>query len=112
MLNLVNSISEQGRYAEAEKLQLETIELERRISGPDHPSTALGVYNLACIKALAGEKEEAFALLRQSLNHGLSTQTAQRIAQDEDLKSLHGDPRFDAIVTAGRKLAERSATDQ
>jgi serine/threonine protein kinase len=112
MLNLVNSISEQGRYAEAEKLQLETIELERRISGPDHPSTALGVYNLACIKALAGEKEEAFTLLRQSLDHGLSTQTAQRIAQDEDLKSLHGDPRFDAIVTAGRNLAQRSAAVQ
>jgi serine/threonine protein kinase len=107
MLNLVNAISEQHRYAEAEKLQLETIELERRVNGPDHPETALCVYNLACIKALAGHKEEALVILRQCLEHGMPVHTALHIESDEDLKSLQGDPRFDAIVAEAHKLAQR-----
>jgi len=105
MDNLANSLSELGRYAEAEKLERETIVLRTRFSGPDHPLTTGAVYNLACILAREGRRDEAVSFLRQSLDHGLPLKTALGIESDSDLKSLLGDPRFDAIVVAARQHA-------
>ena len=105
MDNLANSLSELGRYAEAEKLERETIVLRTRFSGPDHPLTTGAVYNLACILAREGRRDEAVSFLRQSLDHGLPLKTALGIESDSDLKSLHGDPRFDAIVVAAHQHA-------
>jgi non-specific serine/threonine protein kinase/serine/threonine-protein kinase len=105
MDNLANSLSELGRYAEAEKLERETIDLRTRFSGPDHPMTTGAVYNLACILAREGRRDEAISFLRQSLEHGLPIKTALGIESDSDLKSLHGDPRFDAIVTRAKEHA-------
>jgi len=106
MGNLVNTYAEEHRYAEAEKLEEQTIEISRRVYGVDNPATSMNVYNMACIKAEEGRRDEALTLLRQSLNHGMAPQTALGIADDEDLKSLHGDPRFDAIVSeAQRRVA-------
>lgn len=98
MGNLVNTYTEERRYKEAEKLSEETIAIYRRMYGADNPNTALNEYNLACLKALQGKKEEAIAMLRQSFDHGMAPRTMMGIADDEDLKSLHSDPRFDAIV--------------
>jgi len=103
MANLVNTLSGEKRYDEAETLQRETLEIETRVLGPDHPWVGMGFYDLACIKALRGSRDEALAALRQSLDHGMPATTAQGIADDEELKSLHGDPRFDAIVAEARK---------
>jgi serine/threonine protein kinase len=105
MDNLANSLSELGRYAEAEKLERETIDLRTRLSGPDHPMTAGAVYNLACILAREGRRDEAISFLGQSFEHGLPLKTALGIESDSDLKSLHGDPRFDAIVTRAKEHA-------
>jgi serine/threonine protein kinase len=105
MDNLANSLSELGRYAEAEKLERQTIDLRTRVSGPDHSLTAGAVYDLACILAREGRRDEAISVLRQSLEHGLPSKTALGIESDSDLKSLHGDPRFDAIVVAARHHA-------
>ncbi len=103
MENLANALSELERYAEAEKLERETIDLRTRISGPDHPLTAGAVYDLACILAREGRGDEAISFLRQSLEHGLPIKTVQGIESDSDLKSLHGDRRFDAIVAEARQ---------
>ena len=105
MDNLANSLSELGRYAEAEKLERETVGLRTRVSGPDHPSTAGAVYNLACILALEGRRDEAISFLRQSVVHGLPVKAALGIESDSDLKSLHGDPRFDAVVAHAKERA-------
>jgi hypothetical protein len=103
MGNLVNTYAGEHRYAEAEKLEEETIAITRRLYGADNPTTALNVYNLACLKAEQGKRNEAIELLKQSIEHGLAPRTAMGIAEDEDLKSLHGDSRFDAIVAEAKK---------
>jgi len=103
MANLVNTYAGEHRYAEAEKLAEETIAIDRRVFGEDNPNTALDLYNLACVKAEEGRRDEALALLRQSVDHGMAPRTAMGIADDEDLKPLRGDPRFEAIVAEAQK---------
>ena len=64
-------------------------------------------YNAACASALAGRKEAAFAQLRQAIGAGYTK--ADAIRADTDLASLHGDPRFDALLAdaAQRELATK-----
>jgi len=53
-------------------------------------------YNLACAHALKGSTDEAFRALRAALEGGYDD--PDHMADDEDLESLHGDPRFDALL--------------
>ena len=56
-------------------------------------------YNRARFAAICGEKEEALRLLEIALQkRQVSRQWARR---DPDLRSLHGDPRFEELVGAG-----------
>ena len=56
-------------------------------------------YNRACFAAICGEREEALRLLEIALQkRQVSRQWARR---DPDLRSLHGDPRFEELVGAG-----------
>jgi hypothetical protein len=91
------------RYSEAAELYRGTIEVQRRVLGPDHPVTASTKYNLACNAALSGRRDEALNLLRDALDHGLPSAEASGIEQDSDFKSLHGDPRFTALVADIKK---------
>jgi eukaryotic-like serine/threonine-protein kinase len=105
MANLAADLTYEKRYADAEKLQQQTLEIQRRVLGPDHPLTAISVYNLACMAAKQGRRNKALSLLRESINHGLAPVDLQGIANDNDLKSLHGDPRFDELVAYARQRA-------
>jgi eukaryotic-like serine/threonine-protein kinase len=98
MNNLADSLSKLGNWSEAEKLWRETLNVERKILGPDHPLTALSSYNLACVTLQQGKRTEALALLRESVDHGLSPWNAGDMSKDPDLAPLHNDPRFDALV--------------
>jgi hypothetical protein len=75
------------------------------VLGPEHPSTAVSVYNLSCLAARQGRRDEALSLLRESVDHGAPAHIDLGIDQDPDLKSLHGDPRFDALVAEARQNA-------
>jgi eukaryotic-like serine/threonine-protein kinase len=97
--NLGTILDEEGRYAEAEKMQRSTLDIQRRVLGPDHPATINSTYNLACYAALSGKRDEALALLGEVVAHGESLQ----ILTDSDLKSLHGDPRFEALIAKVKK---------
>jgi serine/threonine protein kinase/Tfp pilus assembly protein PilF len=105
MNNLANVLSDEHGYEEAEKLNREALDIRRRILGPDHPITASSVYNLGCIAALMGRRDEALSLLSQAVDHGLSPNLDMGIDKDTDLKSLHGDPRFDALVSHAKERA-------
>jgi serine/threonine protein kinase len=109
MNDLANTLSDEGHYQEAEKLNREALEIRRRIFGPDQPVTASSVYNLACLAALMGRRDEALTLLSQAVDHGLGPDLDLGILQDSDLKSLHGDPRFDTLV---KHAQERAAAAQ
>jgi serine/threonine protein kinase len=99
MNDLANVLSDEHQYPEAEKLNREALEIRQRVFGPDHPITASSVYNLACLAAVTGQRDEALTLLSQAVDHGLGPDLDLGIAKDADLQSLHGDPRFDALVT-------------
>jgi len=104
MSNLAILFYQQHRYADAEKLTRETLVIERRTLGSS-PQTAISVYNLACILALEGKKDEALSFLREAIDHGLPIRVDQDIEKDGDLKSLQGDSRFAALVAHAKEIA-------
>ncbi len=59
------------------------------------------LYNLACTHARLDEKDKAFERLFQAIDAGYDSPS--QIRHDEDLDSLHGDPRFkQALQRAGK----------
>jgi serine/threonine protein kinase len=106
--NLANALSELGQLREAEDLQRDTLERSRRLYGVPNWNTALAAYNLGCIYALEGRSEEALSFLEQAVRSGLAARTASQIAEDEDLKSLRKNPRFEALAAEGKKLASQA----
>jgi tetratricopeptide (TPR) repeat protein len=105
MNDLASDLSDQGHYQEAEKLNRTVLEIRRRVFGPDHPITASSIYNLGCLAALTGRRNEAIALLSQAVDHGLDADLDMRIDRDSDLKSLHGDPEFTKLVAHAKEQA-------
>jgi hypothetical protein len=89
MGNLASALRGEQRYAEAEKLLLEGW---RGALGDKHPDTASTAYDLACVLALEGRQDGAFANLRFAVEHELPAQARQGLEKDPDLKSLHADP--------------------
>jgi tetratricopeptide (TPR) repeat protein len=68
--------------------------LEHTIAlGPNDPSI---LYNAACVYCLLGMKEEALDCLRRTASTGFADR--HWMAHDMDLRDLHGDPRFEAIL--------------
>jgi eukaryotic-like serine/threonine-protein kinase len=108
MGNLAVVLGYEGRYAEAEKLDRETLEIRRRVLLPDNRATAIAAYNLACVLGVEGHRTEAFSLLREAVDHGLRPGDDLAIENDPDLKSLHGDPRFAALVAHAKERAASS----
>jgi Flp pilus assembly protein TadD len=53
-------------------------------------------YNVACIHAVEGAKDEALALLADALRAGFGNR--EWFLRDPDLASLRGDPRFEALL--------------
>jgi non-specific serine/threonine protein kinase/serine/threonine-protein kinase len=99
------AISCQGRYSESEALFREAIQA----AGKSNETGVLGRawYNFACNAASAGRRDDAFKFLAQAVDHGY--RHAERMQSDSDLKSLHGDPRFEALVAQARQGATPSA---
>ena len=109
MNDLANAMDHEGHYAEAEKLDWEALDLRRRVLGPDHPETANSTYTLACIMARQNRRSEALSLLQEAVEHGLPAYAVLGMDKDPDLKSLHGDARFEALVAKARQNATATA---
>jgi eukaryotic-like serine/threonine-protein kinase len=62
MNNLANIYSEEGKYAEAEPLYRQTLEMRRRVLGAEHPDTLQSMSNLAIVWNYQGEYASAEAL--------------------------------------------------
>ena len=67
IMNLANGYHGQGRYAEAEALYLDTLEIQKRILGEEHPSTLGSVNNLAILYWRQGRYDDAIAALRDTI---------------------------------------------
>jgi tetratricopeptide (TPR) repeat protein len=106
-MNLLAAVyMDEGKYAQAEALFTQTLEVHKRVLGPENPDTAGIIYNLGCLAARRGNKDQAIALLRQSVDHGLYPSADLGIGKDADLASLQGDPRFAALVVHAKQVAE------
>lgn len=70
----------------------------------------LAMYQLACEEALAGRKEKAMSALEASQARG-GIVSAEHLATDNDLVSLHDDPRFARLVDAARNEERLWATE-
>ncbi len=103
MTNLADALTKERYYAEAEKLLSSALQLQRKVLGPDHPNTAMSIYSLACIQALEGQHSASLGSLRDALSHGLPSWAIKELARDQELDSLHGDPRFTALLNSATK---------
>jgi serine/threonine protein kinase len=101
--NLAFIYVKQKRYQEGEKLFRELLAIGRRTYGENDSYVNNTIYNLACVAARQGRREDAFAQLRQAVDHGFRNHTA--MASDEDLASIQSDPRFAAILADTRSPA-------
>ena len=107
--NLADILVAEQRFSEGQQLETAALDTRRRVFGPDQPQTATALYNYGCAYLFADKRDEALALLHEAVTHGLPGYVDLQIESDPDLKSLHGDPRFDALVAEAR---QRAATTQ
>ena len=101
MLGLGATYFNEGRYTDAERVYDEALSVARRV--PNNSVVAMLFYNRACWAAIQNQRQESLADLEQAVNHGFKR--AEEMAADDDLKSLRGDPRFNAILADAKKLA-------
>jgi serine/threonine protein kinase len=92
---LALELSHEHRYGEAEQLFREEIQTAGKTNRLSLAGAAW--YDFACGATIAGRQPEAFAYLRQAID--LGGLAPDDIASDPDLKSLHSDPRFEALLT-------------
>jgi hypothetical protein len=88
-----------GEYAAAEELLRESVE--------ESPWEFHAHYNLACALALQDKQDEALAALEQAVELGFRNR--EHIADDEDLRSLRDDERFEEILKAADAPLEEAA---
>ncbi|HKN61913.1 MAG TPA: serine/threonine-protein kinase [Candidatus Acidoferrales bacterium] len=105
MTSLANTLMQMKKYADAETLLKEAQQIQLRVLGPDSPDAAISTYNLGAVAAHRGQPDAALALLREAVDHGFPPDGDLGIDSDPDLKSLHGDPRFDALVAHAKERA-------
>jgi len=91
-------LSREGRYADSEKVFRDVIETAGKTNQP--ATVAEAWYNFACTEAARGRPDEAFADLNHAIENGLIS--PGQLSADPELKSLHGDPRFDDVVAKAR----------
>ena len=111
-LDTQNSLSALGtamvynhHYDEAKKLYQESIE---QVSKTEPSNVSLVWYDFACVAAMAHDRDEAIAHLREAVNHGYKN--IDHIRTDDDLKSLRGYPKFEAFVAEAKKRVDAAHT--
>jgi eukaryotic-like serine/threonine-protein kinase len=67
MSNLAVVYKWQGKYAQAEALNSQTLEINRRVLSPEHPTTLIAMNNLAELYGLQGGYPQAEALFTKTL---------------------------------------------
>jgi pentatricopeptide repeat protein len=74
-------------------------------SGAREPPPLTQLTTLVCLAVRRGRRDEAFSLLREAMQHGLSPAQTLGIETDPDLKAFHEDARFAAIIARAKQHA-------
>jgi serine/threonine protein kinase/tetratricopeptide (TPR) repeat protein len=94
--------SRAGQLAAARRFHDEAVAIHVATGAADRP---LVLYGEAGYHAVAGARQEALALLRRAvIDHDLWC--AESVRRDPNLDALHGEPEFEAILTALRQRDE------
>jgi tetratricopeptide (TPR) repeat protein len=94
-------LNREGRFADSEKMFRNVIDAAEKTNQP--ATVAEAWYNFGCAEAARGRPDDAFADLNHAIENGLIS--PGEVSADPELKSLHGDPRFDALVAKARATA-------
>ena len=106
MGNLGFVLIEEKNYSEAEKVLREAVAGLRRVLGPSHEVTTGAAYKLARVLVLEGKRDEAFVELQTYADAMDSVDDIEHLDKDNNFQSLHGDPRFAALLAAtGQRIA-------
>ncbi len=81
-------------YRRAEAYFLRVLAIRER-AGPTDPGLHSTLYNLACVTALQGRKQEAVAYLIRAADGGMKTED---VLSDPDLAGLRDEPGFQVLV--------------
>jgi non-specific serine/threonine protein kinase/serine/threonine-protein kinase len=100
---LAATLGDLGRLPEAEKLLQNARAIQLDTRGLNHVDTAETTYSLACIEARMGHRTQALTLLGEAIDHGLPPRYDNSLETDGDLSSLHGDPRFAALIAHAKE---------
>ena len=111
MLNLGEFQRDAGQNDQAVRTLQDLLKIEERIFGPNQVETASTRYDLASVLLRKGQKDEALALLRRAIDHGLAPRIAMDLPTDPLFASLHGDPRFTALLPHARNKPVSRKTD-
>jgi serine/threonine protein kinase len=103
LFNIADVLYHEHRYPESATVFREAADIQRRALGANHPDTLESTARVACVLALMHKKDEAISTLREAFERGLDLKTLAEIDKYGDLKSLHGDPRFEALATEAQK---------
>ena len=100
---LANVLAAEGHYQDAERLYWRLI----RTATKTNAGAQLGLswYDLASMSAKAGLHDKALEYLGHAVDSGFGR--PEWIAGDPDLKSIHGDPRFNALIAKARQTAAK-----
>lgn len=88
LAELGSAYTKLGRHSEGLAVDRELVRLA--------PDNATAHYNLGCSLALCGETGAALDALERAVELGYDD--AQHLEHDVDLRSLLGEPRFDALL--------------
>jgi serine/threonine-protein kinase len=110
LANLRSILMNEHNNGEAEKVARQIQARQLRVWGSEHPYTAYATYFVACLVAEQGRKTEALSLLKEAVDHGLDAKTDLGLADEDELKGLHGDPRFTALIRHAKEQASRPAS--
>ncbi len=103
MGNLGFVLIEEKKYSEAEEILRRALDDMRRVLGPSHDVTTGATYKLARVLALEGKRDEAFVTLRAYADSFVAVDDIDHLEKDEHFLTLHGDPRFNALLAASRQ---------
>jgi tetratricopeptide (TPR) repeat protein len=98
-----------GDYANAKKTHERALAIREKNLRPDHPRIVESYYNLACVSALMGHREEALGYLRECVRRGFAQQV---IFTDSDLASLRGDAEFEALLGEVRRRLDLDLNEE
>ena len=103
------ALVQNGRYEEAKRVYRETIDKIGVENTEEAREDVFGLwYDPACLAARAGRRDEAFAFLDHSIEAGYTN--AKFMRNDEVLKSLRSDARFDRLVARAKAAGPQSAS--